>query len=48
MDHYHFDIVNFAVIGATAVVFINLMRVLAAWLMDRGVGAGKTLGALVA
>lgn len=47
-DHFHVDIVNAAYIGAVAIIAINLARIAAAWLMDRGIGAGKTLAALVA
>ncbi len=47
-DHFHVDIVNAAYIGAVAIIAINLARIVAALLMSKGIGVGKTLAALVA
>lgn len=47
-DHFHIDIVNAAYIGAVAIISINVLRIIAAWLIDRNIGVGKTIGALVA
>ncbi len=47
--HFHHDVVELAWITAAAVVGINLLRLLAAWLLQRGglVGTlGQTLGSL--
>lgn len=47
-EHFHHDIVSAGYIVAVAVVGINLLRLLSAMLMARGIGAGKTVAGLVA
>jgi len=46
-DHFHFDVVNAAYIVIVAVVGINLLRLLSAMMIDKGIAGGKTLGSLV-
>jgi hypothetical protein len=48
--HWHSGIESVALYGLSAVIFINLMRFVAAWLagMPGGIGGlGKSMGALV-
>lgn len=47
-EHFHHDIVSAAYITAVAVLGINVLRIVAAWLLSRGIGFGKTLGSVVA
>lgn len=49
--HWHMSIDHFLVTGVMAVVFINLMRIAAAWLITMGgpfEGLGTALGGVVA
>lgn len=46
--HVHTDIIAFLYAGISAVIFIQLLRLISAKLIDAGhEGAGSTLGALV-
>ncbi len=46
-NHFHFDGVSALYIGTVAVITFNVLRLFAAWLVSKGIGAGQTLGALV-
>lgn len=46
-EHFHHDIVSAAYITFVAVAGINLLRLLAAWMISKNIGAGKSIGSLV-
>lgn len=49
-EHVHTGVVSFVFAGISAVVFIQLLRLVAAKMVEQGgamEGAGKTVGALV-